>query len=361
MKLPDPDKILQSAEYLRERSQYRKSLALFKKAMRGFSVLSDQDGLLECQLSIGDLNRMIGDFEAAAVSYAAAINTGRKIRNPHAVSDAKTGMGLSLRGTGDWKHALKYLSESHRFYQNKKDVQGTAFSLWAIAGTLRIKGDIPAAIRTYRKALLLFKRLKDIPATAYCYCGLGGASRVAGRNSTSLEYYLIANRLFSELKDRFGTAYSYCGIGNAFRMSGQYDRALSNFRQASAIYTKIGDRVSYSYTLWSIGTTYKMLAKHEKARHYFMTAWAHFRKTKDPRGIIYCRLGLGELAFLEGKKRSAGSHTAASLKLAKQYGLRVETCHAEMLTAYILGELRTTCYNTLGLKLQLKKAPFNIP
>jgi tetratricopeptide (TPR) repeat protein len=349
------------AELLRQKSRYGESLAFFRKALSGYRALRAPQGVLDCRMSIGDVHRMIGNYDLAEKSYSAAAAVAKNTEDIMAAADADTNIALCMRGRGDWKHALPLLQKTLAFYEKNGDRQATAFSLWAIAGTLRIKGDIPGAIRAYNTALKLFRQLRLQPAVGYSLCGLGGTHRIAGMFSESLDYYRGANRLFSGIGDRFGTAYSYCGIGNAYRMQGHYKKALANFDRASKIYNAIGDRVSYSYTLWSIGTTYKMLDDHVKARRYFSTAQGLFRKTRDPRGLIYCMLGTGEIAMLEGRKKQAENYIRESVRLADEYGFKVEQCHAALLASSLGKKLKTACYNKLGLNLSFTRAPFNIP
>lgn len=353
--------LFKKAEELKQKSRYQESLDLFGKALQGFRACKDVGGMLECTLSIGDVYRMIGNFDAAEKSYIHAIEMGTAMDDAVSLSDAKTGLGLSLRGKGDWENALTMFKDALKFYKKNRDRHGVAFILWATAGALRIKGDIGKAIRAYRESLDIFRSLRFRSATGYCLCGLGGSSRIAGLFDDSLGYYTAANKLFAGIKDTFGLAYSYCGIGNAFRMLDDYKKALASFNRASSLYQKIGDRVSYSYTLWSIGTTYKMLGRHEKASYHFRTASKLFKKTKDPRGVVYCMLGLGEVAMIQGRKAIAKRYFASSLNDANKYGFAVEKCHAEMLSAYLSGKIRKDCYNKLGLKLQFTEAPFNLP
>jgi len=89
------------------------------------------------------------------------------------------------------------------FYESTDDKDGIAFSLWAIAGSLRIKGDILAAIDTFKRALRAFRALRQESSTGYCLCGLGGTSRIAGLFKNSLNYYTKANTLFAGIKDTF--------------------------------------------------------------------------------------------------------------------------------------------------------------
>jgi len=355
------ENLIDQAEKLKEKSSYPESLRLFKKAFKEYTEKCDYEGMLDCLFSLGDLYRMTGDFGLAIEKYSLAMVLARKQSKTISVADARVGLGLSFRALGKWKEALNHIRKSERTYQKAGDKEGLAFSLWAEAGALRIQGNIREAIKIFIKSLLIFKRLKNKQGVGYCLCGLGGSHRVAGLIRHSLKYYSEANRLFSKVKDRFGIAYSYCGIGNAYRMMKDYKRSLANFSKAIALYKKIGDRVSYSYTLWSLGTTYKMMRNFQKARENFLRSMLLFKKTKDPRGNIYCRLGLGEISFLSGKKVSAMKYLNVSLADAINYKFAVERCHAETILSCINEKTDDKCYNRLGLELKFQELPFNIP
>jgi hypothetical protein len=110
-----------------------------------------------------------------------------------------------------------------------------------------------------------------------------------------------------------------------------------------------------------------MTGKLNNARNNFIKAMLLFKKTKDPRGIVYCRLGLGEIALLKGRKAAARRHFLASLYGSTKNSFAVEKCHARTLTACMnfgggfSGKIDDGCYNRLGLKLGFQVLPFNIP
>src|SRR5512135_1236051 len=92
----------EKAESLRQKSRYTESLVFFKKALRGYSSLADLQGVLDCRLSIGDVHRMIGNYDLAQESYSEAASLGKRLGDMVAVADAGMNIGLSLRGKGDW-------------------------------------------------------------------------------------------------------------------------------------------------------------------------------------------------------------------------------------------------------------------
>jgi tetratricopeptide (TPR) repeat protein len=348
---------LEQAEKLRLQSKYHDALVLLKRILKS----ARGDERIRCLMELGDTSRMTGRFDLAEKYYDEARELGRKKRDIRLRTDAEVGLGLSRRAMGDWKGSLKLLRRAERTYRRFKDKEGVAFSLWAAAGALRVKGDIPGAVKTFRAAKSAFSALEDDHGIGYSLCGLGGATRVRGYHTQSLKYYSKANQVFSMLGDAFGTAYSHCGIGNAHRMKGDYSDAMDHFKEAIRLYRRIGDIVSYSYTLWSMGKTYMMTGKYTLSEKYFKEALQHFKRTKDPRGAIYCRLGIAELQAIRGKVPSAKKTMTSQAEKAALKGFGIERCHARALLSSLDGKTNNTCYRQLGLKLNFNLIPFNIP
>lgn len=360
--LKTADRFFDKAESLRKKCLYKESLIFFKKALKGFLFAKDNAGTFRSYLAIGDVYRMVGNFTLAVKSYHSAIDISESNNYSAMKADASVGLALSMRGLGNWKDALFYINKAKNYYSKNRDIEGLAFSLWAEAGTYRIKGDIKKAIETYLESKKLFQSIKDRYGIGYCICGIGGASRIAGKFADSMKYYKSANKIFTDLKDKFGIAYSYCGIGNAYRMSLNFKKAFEFFNRASKIYEKIGDIVSYSYTLWGIGTSHKMLGNYEEANIFINKAFLNFTKTKDPRGIIYCNLAKGEILLLKGKKYLAEKYIEKSLNDAVRYNFAVEKCYANTLKSILKkSRLNLSCYKNLGIELKLGEIPLNIP
>jgi hypothetical protein len=128
-----------------------------------------------------------------------------------------------------------------------------------------------------------------------------------------------------------------------------------------ALYRRIGDIVSYSYTLWSMGKTHMMLGRLALSERYTKEALRNFRRTKDPRGVIYCRLSEAEIAFLRGREASARKLLQAAGEDARSWGFAVERCHCRMLLGEMEDARGGACYRQLGLRLSFGSIPFNIP
>jgi tetratricopeptide (TPR) repeat protein len=151
-------------------------------------------------------------------------------------------------------------------------------------------------------------------------------------------------------------------MGNALRMRGRYEDALRHLRRAERIYLAIGDIVSYSYTLWSLGMVHLMEGRLRWAEYYVKKASVRFRKTKDIRGLIYCRLALGQVQYLRGDRRGARRELAKALHASLKNKFGLERCHSRSLLEYMeKGKMSHDCYRAAGSRLRASAIPFNIP
>lgn len=357
--------LIKKAEELRGKAKYAEALRLFKEALNISRRHRHLDGILDATLAVADISRMTGAFDAAVKNYEEALEACEALGNRLTAADCMVGMGLSLRAIGMWKDSVKFISAARKTYLKESDRKGTAFSLWAEAGALRVAGDIRKAIAKFRESKALFSSIKFKPGVAYALCGLGGTHRIAGKFDDSLKYYTQANGMFVSLEDKFGAAYSHCGIGNAYRMVNNYGEAMKHFKKAERLYGEIGDLVSYSYTLWSVANVYKMEGDFASARSSVRKAERNFRKTKDPRGLIYCDMTVGEIEFMEGKKAAAKRKLLSALESATSHGFRLERCHARVLLFHADGAEGSSrlpeCYKALGVNLRNVSIPFNMP
>lgn len=326
--MSNPYSIFNRAEKKRELSRFLEAIPLYLEAMR----LAGKDPEIKaaCYFSLGDTYRMVGDFTRSGKCYKAAHRLVVAAGDETRALDARVGLALSLRASGELKEALAILEDALKAYRKFGDRAGVAFTLWSRAGALRLKGDLRKAVEGFKEAKTMFSAMRERAGVGYCLTGLGGASRVLGKYKDSNRYYTQANALFRESKDVFGVAYSYCGIANSMRMMGDFKGSLRFFKKAKDNYRKIGDKVSYAYTLWGEGTALQVLGRGKEAMKDFKEAAALFKETKDRRGLIYCALSVGELDFLKDRKKGLAAFKSA-LRKAEKLGLGVESRYAREL------------------------------
>jgi tetratricopeptide (TPR) repeat protein len=287
--------LFDKAEKARSRSEFESARKIYKTLLR--SSLT-QEEKADALLGLADVERIRGYFPEALSHYRQAGQLFKTI-DPTAQLDAQVGWALSARASGQPWAALKELKKALVQYQKQNDIQGEAFTRWALGGTWRIAGDMKKGLKELLSALRLFKKIKNSEGVSYTCCALGGIYRMLGQYSLSERYYREANQRMRQRKDTFGIAYSYCGLGNVERMAGRFIQALPFYKNAEKLYGTIGDRVSYAYTLWSLGTTHKLLGQYPLAHRAFYEADKLFKTTGDTRGRIYALLGHAEIEFIK--------------------------------------------------------------
>src|SRR5262245_50727674 len=148
-------------------------------------------------------------------------------------------------------------------------------------------------------------------------------------------------------------------------MHQEYALAMKLFAKAEKLYGRIGDKASFAYTVWAMATVHKMLGDYKRSAGALTRAQALFRDTRDHRGFIYCRLGVGELALLQGREKIARRAFTRSLEQAKRYGYHAEACHALCGLALIDPDpdwvTVKKAYRTCGLYFAPLPPPLNLP
>jgi tetratricopeptide (TPR) repeat protein len=148
-------------------------------------------------------------------------------------------------------------------------------------------------------------------------------------------------------------------------MRREYKTALRLFAKAERLYMRIGDKASFAYTVWAMATVHKMQGDYERSADTFRRAQQLFRATRDIRGSVYCGLGLGELAFLQGKPKVARATFVRCQDRATRFGYYAEACHA--LACRTLTEAQPDwkavkqAYRSCGLYFTPLPPPLNMP
>jgi tetratricopeptide (TPR) repeat protein len=351
------NKLFEKAQKARKASQFKKARALYRTILNRPSIAIGDKA--EALAGLADVERLQGSFTDALGHYLRAARL-YQILEPSASWDALVGWALAARAVGRPKEALKILNMALEFYRKGEDLQGEAFTHWALGGTLRIMGGMKEGLKELQTALRMFRKLKDAEGAAYTCCALGGIYRMLGRYSESGRFYREANRRMRNRKDTFGIAYSYCGLGNVERMACRFEQALPYYQKAEKLYGTIGDRVSYAYTLWSIGTTHKMLGRYAQAIQAFHKADKLFKETGDTRGRIYTLLGFAEVEWLKDQSARGKAYWKKAKTIADKSDFAWEKLHMEALKSGRINLLKSR-YQKAGSKFYPQSLPVNFP
>ena len=209
----------------------------------------------ECQLQLGLLYRLLGEFDQAQQWVKASIAT-------FALTDDKNGQARAYLEQA-WIDHLQ-----HRY--------------------------IAVAAHVEQAQLLL---APDAPEQAICLRILGTIALDQGRYEEAESYQRAALPRFEQLGDRRKAAWTLHNLANALRGQTRYREAINYYEQAATLLLALGDQYHWAMAQMNLGTTYcnseqpaEGLACHRKAQQVFV-------KLNDKLNIAKTNTGLG-IGFL---------------------------------------------------------------
>lgn len=335
---------------LQSRGHYQGSFHDLKKALHYFRSTRDYAGVVEICHQLGDIFRQLERYDIAKRWYknsagaVSRMNSDRKIKNQWRL-DASTGEALCWRGLEKYARSLRLLKTNLSTYEKNRDLQGSAYLMWAVGTTLRFMGRLKEADKNLQSAVRLYKKLGDKSGYAYALCGLGGTLRMRGLYKKSQSCYRSAQTQFKKDGDEFGLAYSSCGQANALRMQGRFKEARRHFKRAFSIYRRKNLMGPLGFVLWSLAQQDIQLLNIDKANRHLREAGKLFKSVKDKRGLVYVQLGWG-MYHKRSNTTKAYACFKKAYKKAKRLDLKLEMTHAARLLGIKNAE---TMYRSLGV------------
>lgn len=137
--------LFDKAEKARSQSRFESARKIYKTLLH--SSLT-QEEKADAFLGLADVERIRGYFPEALSHYHQAGQLFKTI-DPTAQLDAQVGWALSARASGHPRPALKELKKALIQYRKQNDIQGEAFTRWALGGTWRIAGDMKKGLESF--------------------------------------------------------------------------------------------------------------------------------------------------------------------------------------------------------------------
>jgi len=145
-------------------------------------------GLANVLKAMGDLESRLGDIDAALKHYADAEQLYRSERDNLGLANVLRAIGDLERRLGDIDAALKHYADAEQLYRSERNNLGLANVLKAMGDLERRLGDIDAAISKYQLALELYDREREPMGRVYCMAELCRAYAIKRDEPHSLEY-----------------------------------------------------------------------------------------------------------------------------------------------------------------------------
>ncbi len=289
----------------------------FREAKKIFLRIKDRKGLAETCVLIGDMHRDYGHSRQALQNYQKAIQ----------------------------------LSENNPELSNFE-----AESLYGIGDLCRTRGNYPKALAHLRKAKAIYKKNKNIPEISeilwiegYTYICMGQYGKAERTFNQMIQWY---DQGLTDEKHR-NTATG--ALGDVYRLTGRCEESLKLYAEAEESMDIEGNSSGRAWILAVMGHSYLQEGKIAEAKRQILRAENLSRKKNNDINLVWALQAKAELERLEGRKNDARKTYRESQRVAKKYGLRLETAHSHLGLAELAKQTGPQASGLYGKALKIYK------
>lgn len=253
----------------------------------------------ECQLQLGLLYRLLGEFEQAQQWIKASIAT-------FALTDDKNGQARAYLEQA-WIDHLQHRYTTANIYAEQArtllpaDAPEQAL-YWRTRGAIAVnQGHYAEAEVFHKQALQLFDQQGDGRKAAWTLQNLARAFYGQRQYQTAIDYYQRAAAILLDLGDAYHWAYVQMNLGTTYCDAGQPATGTDCYQSASRVFTNLNDRLNIAKTNTGIGLGYWLQGMFNQAEVVFCRSIEQFADLQDDSGRLNAVDGLA-MTYLSCRK-----------------------------------------------------------
>jgi tetratricopeptide (TPR) repeat protein len=290
--------------------------------------LGDQPGEANALLDLGDMQRLTGDFPAAAKALERALGIFRGLGDRLGEANTLRHLGDVHRLTCDNPAAAEALERALGIFRDLGDQAGEANALGVLGAMRYMTGDYRAAAEGLGQALEIFRGLGDRLGQAAALNVLGAVQRAAGDYRAAAEGLGQALEIFRGLGDRLGEAAALGLLGEVWQAAGDYPAATEVLELALDIAGDLGDRLILANVLSTLGAVRQATGDDHSAARLLEQALGIFRDLGDRLGKAEVLNRTGTMHLARHDPQQARDCHQHALDIARTIGSRLEEARA---------------------------------
>ena len=228
------------SDVLRKQGRLPEAAARQERALAGFEVLQDEDGIAWALVINGILDFMRGDCEGAQRSFARGLEIRRRQDAKPRAAALLANLGAVARSQSDFALARRCYTEAIEIYRTAGDRRGTAYmGLYNLSNVALDVGDVREARALLEEAAAILRTIGDQYALSFVLNNLGSVAREEDNYALARASHAEALRTMRELGDPWWQAYFLDDVGRLCWKTGEPAAALHLVAAASAFREKI--------------------------------------------------------------------------------------------------------------------------
>jgi tetratricopeptide (TPR) repeat protein/transcriptional regulator with XRE-family HTH domain len=308
--------------FLRVQGHWDQALSLHQLATEAAGQDEDRLAEAEARADLATIQRMTGNYPAAAGNLTTAIEVFRELGSRQGEANALLQLGNVQYPTGDYPAATSSLGRALEYFRDLGDQLGEASVLSNLGAVQALTGDLPAAAASLTSALAANRDLDDQQGQAYALNYLGTVQRLAGDYQGSAASQVQSLELQQQTGDRFGQASALNDLGAVQRITGDYAAATASQTQALDLFRSVGHRLGQASALGELGVVQTMTADYPAAIDSLKQALELFTELGHLQGQASALCDLGAVQALTKDHASALESLNRALEIYTGMGHR---------------------------------------
>jgi tetratricopeptide (TPR) repeat protein/transcriptional regulator with XRE-family HTH domain len=275
---------------------YQAAARALEQALVLYRDLGNQLGQANVLHYLGIVRCLTGRYPGAALAQEEALSRYRDLGDRRGQANALKELGVVRYVTDDYADATRCLEEALSLYDDLADRRGQADALNYLGVVRGLTGDYPAAAQFQEQSLQICIAIGDRAGQANALNYLGATRNLAGDYPAAAEAAEQALRLYRDLGDWRGQANARHQLGITRRLTGDYPEAERLLEQALALYGDLGQRLGQAGTLRQLGLTRHLTGDDPAAERLLHEALTLYRDLGQHSGAAQTQADLDDLS-----------------------------------------------------------------
>jgi tetratricopeptide (TPR) repeat protein/DNA-binding XRE family transcriptional regulator len=310
------------ATVLLQDGPWAEAVARHAAAADAAGELGDRPARASALLSLGDIQRLMGDSRSAGASLAEAESIFAELCDPLGQAAVLSAVGDLQRLAGDNQAAGRSLDLALGIYRDHGDLLGQAYALYRLGIVRCVTDRLPDAARLLAAAVGLFRRAGDRLGEITAISLLALTQHELGAYPPAIRNLTRSLVIFGELGNRLGQANAYSWRSAVLQVTGDYPAAAGDVTRALDIYRQIGSQNGVADALIIWGRLQCLTGDYTGADSSLAEALAIATRIGNQSIQANALAPLGEVGRLTGRLADAESALTQALTIYHHIGDR---------------------------------------
>ncbi len=267
--------------------------------------LLDVDDHIEILLKLGDIDKLVGQWDEAMEVFEEALKLAEATGNGEAIGWSHAAIAEMQRYMGNYAEALTALEYARIAFEQAGEQEGLATVKRTGGNVATQQGNLELAADQFEASLAIRRRLDDQHGVAQMLNNLAIVAEYQRDFDQSLALHEEALAIRREIADRLTIANSLNNLGFILQLLGRLEEARTRLEEAVALQRTIGDQWALANALNNLGNVVRDQGLYPEAEALYAESLEINRELGDGWAVAYLLEDVARLINLEGSKSDA--------------------------------------------------------